>query len=526
MSEKGFWGKIKAGIAVLLAGLSIAIPTVKYAKDRNTKTLDKGEEIIEKDTNVNKDGGFVENEDGSLTPIKNEETSEFKDSIKVEPVTEKPAYSGLTYNDLLKQLNDVMDKKGYGDLEYRYIKLLFDNVYNNYDYWKDIRKDWPSKNYFISENFIKSLDSCNLHFVEKNRDKKEWKELDKQGSARAFTDSSFNVTIMCDEKEENENEDALRSVLEDILHELGHITQKKVLFKDHFESYSFLLEGWPTVLMDIANKPKTEKTSSDYIPLGAENITINYEGDDGEGYPLNGNLTNQLIYLVGYDTVESVMKGAPIEIIDKKLSEKYGSKKAKKIKELLETIDSIRNIDSDSLAKGYADECNSTVELENEILDCIGQDISSLKTMQEIEEYINIYRAYIINLLPRVYKDISTDVTEQYFPKVKELNKKMAKKIHESGAFGLKNLSSAEALVGSTSIERINEDGWTYLPVNLKQTQFLETSDGLYLCYLDETAWGESYVCILINDNTKEILELDNEPEGVKPFYDAQEQER
>ena len=159
-------------------------------------------------------------------------------------------------------------------------------------------------------------------------------------------------------------------------------------------------------------------------------------------------------------------------------------------------------------------------------MDCIGQDISSLKTRQEIEEYINIYRAYIINLLPRVYKDISTDVTEQYFPKVKELNKKMAKKIHESGAFGLKNLSSAEALVGSTSIERINEDGWTYLPVNLKQTQFLETSDGLYLCYLDETAWGESYVCILINDNTKEILELDNEPEGVKPFYDAQEQER
>lgn len=500
------------GAIGLLLIIGITIPVFTHLKDRiKTKTVDI------KNT-VNYYHTVAE------TTIKETTTSEeelWENLNIVIPEIDESVYSKLSYNDFSEQIDVIMDENGYEELERFYIKSVLDGVYQNYNDWRTIRKGWPSREYFISNYLIDPLEYCTLHFVEKERDAEEWKTLDDSGAAYGFTDEHFCVTIMCDREEELEAPHLFDSVLQSILHELGHVTQRKVLWKDHFGGHSYLMEGWATVLMDVVNQPKTEKTGGGYVPF-SEEVSINYEADDGTGYPTEGNLTNQLICLVGFETIEAVMNGKPVGVIFRKISEKYGLEKAEKMKDLLETIDNVIEADYDTVINDYHEEALCTVSLENEFLDCIEKDISDLTTKQEVEEYTNIYRSYMINLLPRVKKDTYTDITDEYLPKVKELNDVMAEKIKATGAFGFEKLSVAKALVSCTTTEWIRRPSdvffYCYVPLDLKKTRYIDNESGLYLSYVDITCGDEQEVCICIDkDNT--ITACYQKPDGMKPLY-------
>ncbi len=507
--DKGFWNKIKAGVAVLLASLSIAIPTIKYAKDKDTKSLDSGTSVSDSDRNVRKDG------------------DEFRESLKVSFSDEdEKVYSGLTYDDLLKKLDSVASKNNYNEVEYKYSKAFFDGVYNNYDSWKSLSKGMPTKEKYTSQSVIDVLADSTLNFI--STEGEEGKRLIESGSPLGYTE--FNngkavITILYNPKG---NSDEFNAEVQRFAHETAHAEQKYILtHDDHFKGNSYLryilTEGRATTKMKFVKKPQTEKMAGGFTESG--NIMLEYKIDDGEGYPKEYNFDGQLNYFAGYDVLEGVTKGDDVSNIEKSISEGYGQETAKKI------LDLFKKIEMADLEDRYDDEFKYEVELENIFLDCIKKDITNLRTKKDIEKFTNIYRGYMINYLPRVYKDTYTDITNEYFPKVNELNNLMADKIYEVQAFDINDRTAADSLV-YTQVDKIYERPedyyWVFIPVNLNETEYRQEENGAITFRYQNPSANENDNIINItirkdrNEKEPEVdaEKMDQEIDGLKPMYD------
>ena len=507
-NKKGFWNKIKAGVAVILASLSIAIPTIKYAKDKNTKNLDSGTSVSDSDRNVRKD------EDA------------FRESLKVSVSKEdEKVYSGLTYDDLLKKLDDVASKNNYNDVEYKYSKAFLDSVYDNYDSWKSLSKDMPSKEKYISQSIIDVLAESKLNFI--STESEQGKKLIDNGSALGYTEFKSGkavITILYDPN--CSIEDFMREI-ERYAHETAHAEQIHILINENnFKGNSYLryilTEGRATTKMKFVKKPQTEKMAAGFTESG--NVMLEYKIDDGEGYPKEYNFDGQLNYLAGYDVLEGVTRGDDETNIEKSISQRYGQETSKKI------FDLFRKIELADLEDRNDDEFKYEVELESIFLDCIKKDISNLRTKEDIEKFTNIYRGYMINYLPRVYKDTYTDVTNDYFPQAKELDNFMADKIYEVHAFGINDRTTADTLV-YTSIDKIFERPgdyyWVFIPVNLDEAEYRQEENGaITFRYQNPSAKEEDdviNVTIRKDRNEKELEvdaeEMNEELDGLKPIY-------
>ncbi len=437
------------------------------------------------------------------------------ENMNISYSTDESFYDGLTYDYLLQKLNDISNEKEFDDIEFEYSKIVFDSLYEHYDDWKNSSKDFPSKEKYIFENLFEPLNSCVLNFISTESD--EGRILMSNDSAMGFTErvgDKAKVTILYNPDEEGTD---LLTTAERFLHELAHVNQIAIVFNDiHFKQYPYLsyimTEGGATFKMKMMNQCMTEKMGAGYIESG--DVTLEYKIDNGEGYPKEMNYYCHLQYLAGYDVMEGVIKGDSVSNIEKRISVFYGEETSKRVFSLL------KNIEMADLEENYEEEFNYSLELENLFLECVKKDIDKLKTKKEIEAFTNIYRAYMIHLLPRLYMETYEDITykdvtyePEYLVKAKELDEYMAEKICTVEAFDISDIITADSLL-HTSIDNVYERPgdyyWAFVPPNLYKTDYLQKEDGsLILGYYNYKADDEPeyvYLHIKKDRSTSEVF--------------------
>ncbi|MBR4450661.1 MAG: hypothetical protein IKS39_02365 [Clostridia bacterium] len=448
--------------------------------------------------------------------------------------TDESLYSSMTYDDLLQKLNDISSKKNLDDVEFAYAKTILDNLYANYDDWRECSKDFPSKEKYIYENLFEPLNNCMLNFISTESD--EGQRMLNAGSAFGFTErfgGKTKVTILYEPDEEKS--DYLLSAGR-FLHELAHVSQMPILFNDtHFKDYPYLsyivTEGGATFKMKMMNQCLARKMAANFTSHG--DISLEYKLDNGDGYPKEMNYYCHLQYLAGYDVLEGVIKGDSASNIEARIAERYDTETAKRIFSLLGSIETA------DLEENNKEELQYELELENLFLECVKKDISQLKTKEDVEAFTNIYRAYMIHLLPGIYLETHEDITyidvthePGHLSKAKEIDEYMADKICEFNAFGIDNTITADSLLHTSTdyvYESPDDFQWAFVPTNLYKTKFMEKEDGsLVLGYYDNNFEDESgYNYLLIRKDrihsdvfTDLLYEgIDIDPNDLQYFY-------
>ena len=194
-----------------------------------------------------------------------------------EIITSNPTQEKSSYDTLLNNFNNEFNKKGFSDMTYKYMKAIFDSTYENYDKWRQINKDLPTKEKYINDNIIKNIKYINdIHFY--SVDSKEAQESLNNGYGLAYTNSDMEITVIYDESnKENFDKEVIR-----LAHELEHIDQKSIAFNsDYFEKYPYmrdiLVEGGASSKMKYMASPRSEKTTADFIESGR--YTLEYKND-------------------------------------------------------------------------------------------------------------------------------------------------------------------------------------------------------------------------------------------------------
>ena len=282
----------------------------------------------------------------------------------------------------------------------------------------------------------------------------------------------------------------------------------------------------------LMNHPKTDKSAGNlyYTDNVTDTVIIEYWMDNGYGYAKEMNYYFQLQYLAGYDVMEGVARGDSVGNIERSIAKRYGTETAATVMELLEMIYEADEED-EALEKDTDDglQMDCALCLERTILKCIESDLDKLKTKEEVEIFTNRYRAYMIHLLPRVYRDFFTEITyePEYLPEAAELDHKMADKIVQTGAFGIQSFTAADTLVFTTTDELKREE-WIYVsyyvPPDLFNAAFWEDDDGaLWLHYEDYNPFdGFRNVYVYLKKGRKDAkaqIDYGYAVEGLRPFF-------
>lgn len=515
--KENVFKKLKRIFTGLIAPLFIALPASSQAqnKEANINDTSKIEDNIEDNDTYQY---ITTNSDDKLIIDKEKITTTLRDEIKVTIPDEQnndkteinnSIKSKVTYSELLFELNNEIKKKNFNTISSTYLKAVLDNIYKNYDEWKQINKDLPKKEDYIKQNIIDNIKNINsLNFYSK--DSEEGKKNIEQGKALGYTDKNLNITMVYGDNDSEE-------VTERLAHELEHINQRKIVFNnDYFKGNEYLkkiiIEGGATSKMKYSKPLKTEKLSSDVIT--ANGYSLEYKNNNGEGYSKEMNLYNNLEFLAGYDVMQEINEGKPIENIKKAISNNYGQSIAQSIFNQLENLYNATNNNS---------KMNFSVELEKLFLECISKDIGSIKNENDAKKYANVYRAYKINNLPKIYKN-DKECTNDYFG-IKKMDQLLAKKLVEEKAFNFSsdnntNIKIIESLLYTTNEEfaQINPDyEGIYLPPNLCTVKYKVENEDLYLNYSNRTETNSANrdVTIKINENKANIKEI-NKQERIK----------
>lgn len=146
-------------------------------------------------------------------------------------------------------------------------------------------------------------------------------------------------------------------------------------------------------------RPASEVAGGSWI-ISDENDEINiaYTKANCQGYLLEKNIYEKLVYLAGYKNIQKVeSKEESFSTIKDIISKKYGQK------ETDEFYKAINDLYSEYNNSWQGEEVyNLSVKVENLFLDFIKQDIKNLKTEKEIKEYMRIYEFYKIKNIPEV----------------------------------------------------------------------------------------------------------------------------
>ena len=388
------------------------------------------------------------------------------------------------YNKLLNSFNAEFNKKGFSDTAYKYLKAVFDETYKNYDQWQQISKDLPSKEEYMNTYIIGAIkDIKDMQFYSKNS--KEAQERLEKGYRLGYITRDNKIIIIYDDS----SEENFRNDVEMTAHELQHVITKVRRDESYFNNYPFLEdiieEGGATARMKYTNKLKTEKLAANNIKLGE--YKLKYKSDNEQGYHKEMNIYNNLTFLVGFDVMQKVDLGeAPIDIIKETIEQKYGENTSNKIFEELEKwYNGYQEGDS-------AKKMQSATNLQNLFLDCIEKDIENLKTEEEVIKYANIYRAYKINNLARVYKN-EEDITDEYF-NIDELDKKMAEKMSKYKSFQFtsdkKQNQDAIMCLLYTTDKQIGKGEDILITANLCATNCVYKDGAIYFAYYNETDYA------------------------------------
>lgn len=457
-------------------------------------------------------------EQGTLDNNKETITESNTHSTIVDNLEEEKAL----YNKLLNNFNKEFNKKEFSEKAYIYMKEIFDNMFGNYDKWKQINKDLPSKEKYITDNLInniKHIRNINFYAI----DSKEAQEGLDNGYGLAYTNSDFEITVIYDESsEKNFDIEVLR-----LAHELEHIDQKNIAFNsNYFEEYPYmrdiLVEGGASSKMKYMSKPKAEKISG-YL-IESENYTLEYKNDTGEGYPLEMNLYDNIMSLVGYDLMEKIDSGEqPIESIKSAIERRYGAQTANKVFTELENLYNAKEENNNKA------QMEAAVYLQKEFLGCIEKDIDKLQNKEDVIKYTNIYRSYKINNLAKVYRN-NNEITDEYF-NIEKIDKKMTDKINQTKAFDLcedkeENEKALRCLLYTTNQYFYQKDGiyqGIYITPNLYDTSYEYINGKLILYYENvteyEPAKGYKLVEMQIdNSDEVQVKETNEKSSNLKPI--------
>ena len=354
-------------------------------------------------------------------------------SKKEEESTAEPR--SAEYKRLRAKLDKELNKKDFSKQADTIFIDTFERLYENYPTWQHGYRDLPSREEYITENFINIIKY--IYDVEYNIEgTKKDIELEEEGNWLAWTtfDENYNLIVSitakkagkADIKERNDD-------IECFYHEITHCNQKNIMISksDYFDKdedvKEIYIEGGATFHMKFTYPFKYEELGSWSIEDKKGNYIIEYTKDNCIGYLVELNAYEKLVYLVGYSTMDKVEKGKiSLSALEKNIAKKYGKQQASDFwKTMREWY--VKYYESYKGDEIY----NLAIEFEKQFLSFVEQDIDSLKTQKQAKKYKPIYDFYMTKNLPTVTAlKTNKDITKKTF-NISALDKKLNEKLSE-----------------------------------------------------------------------------------------------
>lgn len=505
----GLKGKVMRGLAV--AGATL----IMFSGCSNSNAIEQPESTTTTSTT-------------SVSNTKETTTSSFREEIKVDTTTfvepenitkQKEVESQVStnsYNELLNELKEELSKKGFASNVNNTLIETFNELYENYNNWQGLYKDLPTREDFIQDKLINSIQYIN-EFNIYEEDSPEVEELIKKYGIAEVTTAENIISL----------DDSNPNISMVALHEIAHAeqnreenptTEKQNYYYNGVNLSKALREGEATFNMKFTESPSSEKTSSDYIE-NSKGFEVQYRKSIREGYAKYMNLYENLNLFAGYKNLDSV-KGENIPIqIERAIAQNYGNELATEVMENFAELIKLEN--SYNKNKEY----EQAIKTQAVFLKCIEHDIDSLNSKNDVEKYINIYRGYKLNNLLQVLQVIDSqenNITNEIFD-IDRLDNKMISKILEYNALPEftqnENLNemAVKAILMASHEPYYEKEGVLYIPNNLdnaKYTYFEEDGIGNIVF---ETSSGEK---LQISFNDEEIINIQ------EPAVDREEYER
>lgn len=163
--------------------------------------------------------------------------------------------------------------------------------------------------------------------------------------------------------------------------------------------------------MKFTRSASEEAGGSWLIANENDEINIAYNKANCQGYLLEMNIYEKLVYLAGYNNVEKVEnKEAAFSIIQDAISKKYGKEETDKFFQAINDL----YIEYNNTWKGE-ETYNLAVNLEKLFLNFMRQDISNLKTEKELKKFGEIYDFYTTKNIPEVRNNITGEIITNEF---------------------------------------------------------------------------------------------------------------
>lgn len=442
-----------------------------------------------------------------------EQITEAKKELKVvtiEPTAKK--YSKDKLNKILEKVNRVLETKDYSGLAKRFIREGVEQIFNNYNLWSAVNKDFPTIEEYIDQKIIPGIKNASSIKMIDIQSKEAQKMLNTGDALAATRGEDCDIYLIYNNPETCSKEQHIGD-LELLFHELAHCQNKNILFTlDNFledeELSEIYKEGGATMHMDLINPLSANHQATAVITNSEGNKTVEYGKDNGLGYMLDLYIYRNLVYLAGYKTVESVGQGKDITVIKDKIEERYGYDLSENIWVGLCNLYSNYNYRNDS-NESFKDAIN----LQNNILECVKQDIQKLdvNNKEQIKAFMDIYRNFKINLMPQVLKNDYEDISSNYFD-TDSLDELLIKKVEKAGIYKLTSNKDRNHMIIKTMLlancNNYGENDFIYLPPAIAGTkyEFYEDNGGhLIMTYTDEK--GEE-IQLGADFNDKEITKI------------------
>ncbi len=352
----------------------------------------------------------------------NKEMTEFREELRVDTQTvegelnklldqsyTKTQYSNFSYDQLLSEFNKIMEKKGFDGSSYELLKNVLDDLYKNYNGWKDVIPNMPNRETYIMEHVINAIDKVNSITIYDASDTRAQELLNENNTRYAFSDSDGNITIIYDK---NKKENAKQMMA----HELAHCNSESLYSDNYYIYYGDLkqvfTEGEATVAMKLLEDKNKEKLVIESI-FNDKKI-LEYKLDNEEGYALEMNLYFNMLQLVGYKTMEDIsLEKIELKQFKDIIEKKYGKESADKIFENLKIIGNSKQQGEEKR------EFNAGVALQKEFLNCMKKDIEKIKTKEEFDKFLMRYNYYeefnMVCVKDFSQDDVAKDITYEYF---------------------------------------------------------------------------------------------------------------
>ena len=238
-----------------------------------------------------------------------------------------------TYRALSDKLEKICRKKGFSENAVLLLNDTLYRLYRNYPTWYHMFEDMPDVETYINDGFLAVLRKVyEIDFVDENA--KRGQELLADGMPAGYTaksDGKLTITIIAPLKDEA-SEDERNYSVEELFHEMTHCRRAGITFNsDYFDDYDAVsevfTEGAATFEESFTNPYTTEVYGMWSITNEEKTRTIDYNKENGIGYPVALNAYVKMVYLLGLDFLEQIEQGAiPFSDLVEELSARYGEK--------------------------------------------------------------------------------------------------------------------------------------------------------------------------------------------------------